>query len=192
MKYFIKSRVEGRLKKKFFKAFLFLILGLVLHFWQVGDRKFFLFVNNAHQPWLDDLFLPLTFLGDGVILAVLVIALGAVKGGGKLVRAALILIITGVLIQMIKRICPCPRPAAIYSQLHILGSTLRRYSFPSGHSGSAIALAAYLGKEVPSLKRTVWIFALLVVFSRVYVGAHFPGDVIFGAGLGYLVALLIG
>ena len=184
--------VKSKFKKRVLKAFLILILGLVLHFWQVGDRKIFLFINSFHRPWLDNLFFPLTFLGEGVILAVLVIALGAAKGWGKSIKAAIILITVTILIRMVKHFCPCLQPASLCSQLHILGSTLRRHSFPSGHSAGAIALAAYLGKEIPSLRRTSWLVSFLVAFSCVYVGAHFPGDIIFAGGLGYLVALLIG
>ncbi|MCK4533832.1 phosphatase PAP2 family protein [bacterium] len=191
MEYF-RRRVRSKVKKGVLKAFLILILGLVLHFWRVGDRKIFLFINSFHQPWLDNLFFPLTFLGEGVILAVLVIALGSVKGWGKAIKAAIILITVVILIRMVKYFCPCLQPADLYSQLHILGSTLRKYSFPSGHSAGAIALATYLGKEIPSLRRTSRMIAFLVAFSCVYVGAHFPGDIIFGSGLGYLIAILIG
>jgi undecaprenyl-diphosphatase len=192
MEYFKRGRIENKLKKKVLKAFLILILGLVLHFWQVGDRKVFLFINSFHQQWLDNLFFPLTFFGEGVILAVLVIALGAVKGWGKSVKAVIILITVIILTRMVKYFCPSLQPTGLYSQLHILGSTLRKYSFPSGHSAGAIALATYLGKEIPSLRRTSLMVAFLVAFSYTYVGAHFPGDIIFAGGLGYLVAILIG
>lgn len=183
--------MESRFKEEILTALLVLLFGLLIHFWQVGDREFFLFINNLHKPWLDDLMLPLTFLGDGLILAIFAIAIGAAKGWKKLVKVGFILIVVGVMIQIIKHLYPCPRPAALYSGLHTLGPVLRKYSFPSGHSGSAIAFATYLGKEVPRLKKMAWIVAILVAFSRVYIGCHFPGDVIFAGGLGYLIAILI-
>jgi undecaprenyl-diphosphatase len=62
------------------------------------------------------------------------------------------------------------------------------YSFPSNHSTNMFALATYLSFFLRSLGWRVLLFgiAVLIAFTRVYNGVHFPGDVIAGAFLGSL------
>jgi membrane-associated phospholipid phosphatase len=57
-------------------------------------------------------------------------------------------------------------------------------SFPSGHSGSAAAFAVSVGDVVPGLRLPLRAAAAFVIFSRVYTGVHYPGDVIVGAAVG--------
>lgn len=58
------------------------------------------------------------------------------------------------------------------------------YSFPSGHATVAFACAAVLALAVPRLRWWFFGLAALIAFSRVYVGVHYPGDVLAGAVLG--------
>jgi len=60
-------------------------------------------------------------------------------------------------------------------------------SFPSGHSGSAAAFAVSVGDMLPELSLPLRAAAIVVMFSRVYTGVHYPGDVIAGAAAGALV-----
>jgi len=64
-------------------------------------------------------------------------------------------------------------------------------SFPSGHSASSFACATVLGVFVPSLRIPLFALAALVAWSRVYVGVHYPVDVVVGALLGVLVGLAV-
>jgi undecaprenyl-diphosphatase len=64
-------------------------------------------------------------------------------------------------------------------------------SFPSGHAASSFACATVLGALVPRLRVPLFVVAALVAWSRVYVGVHYPVDVLAGAVLGTLVGLLV-
>lgn len=61
-------------------------------------------------------------------------------------------------------------------------------SFPSGHTASAAAFSGVVGQEIPGLRLPLSVLAALVGFSRVYTGAHYPGDVLAGWALGRGVA----
>lgn len=95
--------------------------------------------------------------------------------------------VSGVLKDRIGRERPPlhdPEPATLVSLPHTS-------SFPSGHSTVAFACATVLALSVPRLRWPLFALAALIAFSRVYVGVHYPFDVLAGAALGVVIGLAV-
>jgi undecaprenyl-diphosphatase len=83
------------------------------------------------------------------------------------------------------------RPPLVYPEPRPLVPTPHTGSFPSGHSATAFACATVIAWGSPRLAVPVFVLAALVAWSRVYVGVHWPLDVLGGAALGVLVAIAL-
>lgn len=86
--------------------------------------------------------------------------------------------------KIIKPLVARPRPSLEMGAI-ILGIDLADYSFPSGHATIAWALATVLARKEPKWKIFFFILAFLISFSRIYIGVHYPLDVIAGGLLGW-------
>jgi undecaprenyl-diphosphatase len=75
--------------------------------------------------------------------------------------------------------------------VHQIGPPSSTYSFPSGHAATSFACATVLSAFVPRLRVPFFVLATLIALSRVYNGLHYPTDVLAGALLGVLTALLL-
>jgi undecaprenyl-diphosphatase len=74
---------------------------------------------------------------------------------------------------------------------HQLGPPTASWSFPSGHSATAFACATVLSVCAPRWRVPFFVLATLIALSRLYNGVHYPTDVVAGALLGVLTALLL-
>jgi undecaprenyl-diphosphatase len=75
--------------------------------------------------------------------------------------------------------------------VHQLGPSTATHSFPSGHSATSFACAAVLASLAPRLRVPLYALAVLIALSRLYNGDHFPLDVLAGAALGSIVAVVV-
>lgn len=163
-----------------------------------GKQDSFLLINLFHFPILDTLIPYSTYLGDGFFAIFVVLLLGF-----KNYRSTFIVLtsflVSGALAQFFKGVVfpDMLRPIAYFEQfgldIHTIdGITMRRmYSFPSGHTTSAFALFFSLIILIKN-KGLHFLFlgmAILAAYSRIYLGQHFPEDVLAGSVLGTTVAI---
>jgi membrane-associated phospholipid phosphatase len=80
------------------------------------------------------------------------------------------------------------RPPLVYPEPKALVAVPHTGAFPSGHASSAFACATVLAWASPRLRIPAFVLAAAIAWSRVYVGVHWPLDVLGGAVLGVLVA----
>ncbi len=116
-------------------------------------------------------------------------------------RAALVIAALGLTVgasdllcfRLVKPLVRRLRPEYVLSGVILRAGRHGRYGFPSNHSANAFAAAAFVSSFYPRLSWPLFALAGAIAYSRVYVGAHFPADVLGGAvigfGLGRLAAL---
>jgi len=90
----------------------------------------------------------------------------------------------------LKRLFRRRRPFLAFVKARVLGPRPQDFSLPSGHSAAAFAGAFLLTAHVPVLGPFFYLVALIVAFSRVYLGVHYPSDVVFGAVAGTALAVV--
>ena len=162
------------------------------------DKKLLFWVHqHVSNPILDWLMPIITNQNNWIIpILILIFYLGfnADKRGRITLTILLISIIAvdSISAQILKPFFERIRPSHLYTEeLNLLVSKGGQWSMPSNHAANVFALAVVLSYFYEKVKIPLFVLAWIIAFSRVYVGVHYPGDVLVGGILGYGLAWII-
>jgi membrane-associated phospholipid phosphatase len=163
-----------------------------------GKVNSFLAINRYHAALADPFLTFFTWVGDGLFsILVAVVFFFFPRFRSLSIYILISFLLSGLLVQVLKHLFTEARPREIISATdyhHFLDDSSKGFdSFPSGHTTSIFSLATLLCLYFPDRLRTFLFFlvAVLVGYSRIYLGNHFLTDVMAGACLGTVTALLI-
>lgn len=168
------------------------------------DSQLFLFLNGLHADWMDKVMVLLTDMWAWFPLYLLLIY-WAIRQYGKrcwwiILAVVLVVLCTDQLASHVckpvfQRLRPCYN-ADFQDLIHLpKGMADGKYGFVSSHAANTFGIAAFL---TPALRKyrpwtaiVLYLWAFISSYSRIYIGYHYPGDILCGALLGMLIGLIL-
>lgn len=150
--------------------------------------------KNIANNFLDKIMIFITSIGNlGLIwigISLLLLISKRYRKVGVLCIASLFLssLIGEVLL---KNLVQRGRPFTAVEGINLLIKAPKSFSFPSGHTASSFAVATVVGRKIEKFKLPIYILAIAIAFSRLYLYVHYPSDVLVGALIGVISAKII-
>ena len=177
---------------------------MVMDYFSNLDSDLFLYLNGLHVGWMDKVMMLITDMWIWLPLYLLLIY-WTVKQYGK--RSWWVFLAIGVVVlcsdqlsshvfkPVFQRLRPCFNED-FEGLIHLpKGLAGGKYSFTSSHAANTFAIATFMNaalrKFQPWAAITLFSWAFISSYSRIYIGFHYPGDILCGAILGVLVGMVI-
>jgi len=156
------------------------------------DRTIFLLINRTLQnPIFDHLMPALSNKWLGFLVVVAVVP-GLLMRYGRRVWPVIALAVLAVALSdlgsaFLKHAVQRVRPCHVIAEVHLLAGCTRSFAMPSNHASNMFALAGVVGSLLPGWRWVLLPLAGGVAYSRVYLGVHYPSDVLIGAICGFAI-----
>lgn len=162
----------------------------------VDTQLFFLVNHLPHVGFVDSFALFLSGIGEAGIVWFAIGAFLVFKEESKDHRLFIPLGLAGGLVWSITELILKPvvarlRPSSALDAAIVVGGFPLGYSFPSTHATFAFALAVILAYKEPKWKKGLFLLAFAISLSRIYLGHHYPIDVVAGGLLGWGIGSIV-
>lgn len=161
------------------------------------DKAVFLWLNSFHSPFWDSFFLVYTNSKSWIPVIVLMIYLLFRNFTAKQAFVYLLIavaavgacdyIASGIMKPYFARLRPCHD---FLDEMTLVGRCGGQFGFVSSHAANAFGVFTAFSLIFKNNKRIFWgllIWAIIMAYSRIYIGVHHPGDIIMGAIIGLIV-----
>ncbi len=166
------------------------------------DKELLLFLNSFHTPWLDPvmIWITKTFFWLPLYLFLLFLVIQNFKKDSWIVLIGIVIAIlladqitASLMKPFFERLRPSRDPN-LQGLVHLVnGYKGGKYGFASSHAANTFATALFFWLLFKDRYRWMWVlfvWAIVMTYSRIYLGVHYPGDIIVGMLVGFIGALL--
>ncbi|WP_096152877.1 MULTISPECIES: phosphatase PAP2 family protein [Bacillus] len=160
---------------------------LLHHFYEMECHLFRLVNQHFHNKMINRFFQTITHVG-GATLSISSVLLIILLTSGNLkftaMSSLLALTVSHIPVAIAKKIYPRRRPYLALDEINVTTNPLKDHSFPSGHTTAIFSIITPFLMYQPALLFILLPIAVSVGISRIYLGLHYPSDVLAGALLG--------
>ena len=170
----------------------------MIEYLDILDKQILIWIHQHFSNTIFDILMPLitNVKNWGLPIVLIIFGLGFRLGKkGKITLILLIITLSltdSICAQILKPLFERIRPSHLnLDEINLLVPRGGKWSMPSNHAANIFSFAVILTYFYKNFGTILFLLAFLISFSRVYVGVHFPGDIIIGSIIGYTIGWII-